>query len=137
MKLKEVMTKEPDYITPDTPLQDAARKIRDLDVGFLPVGDGVKLKGTITDRDIVVRAVAEGVDLKSSRSGDFMTEEVLYAFDDEEVDVAIKTMREKQVRRLIVVNRDKDLVGVVSLGDLATRTEETEGSAEALSGVSA
>jgi len=134
--LHDVMTKDPNYITPDTSVQDAARQLRELDVGFLPVGDGRKLKGTLTDRDIAVRAVAEGVDLKSAPVGDFMTDEVLYAYEDETVDFAIKTMREKQVRRLIVVNRDKDLVGVVSLGDLATRTGEEGKKAEALKGVS-
>jgi CBS domain-containing protein len=137
MILNDVMTKDPKYITPETSLQDAARQLRDLDVGFLPVGDGRKLKGTLTDRDITVRAVAEGIDLKSAHAGDYMTDEVLYAYDDESVDFAIKTMREKQVRRLIVVNRDKDLVGIVSLGDLATRTGEEGKKAEALKGVSA
>lgn len=137
MKLNDVMTSDPKYIKPDTSLKDAARQLRDLDVGFLPVGDGVKLEGTLTDRDIVVRAVAEGVDLESAKAGDYMTDEVLYAYDDETVDFAIKTMREKQIRRLIVVNRDKDLVGVVSLGDLATRTGEEGKKAEALTGVSA
>ena len=80
--------------------------------------------------------MAEGVDPKSAVSRDFMTDQVLYVYDDEDVEAAVSTMREKQVRRLVVVNRDKDLVGVVSLGDLATRTEETEKKAEALSGVS-
>lgn len=131
------MTTNPKYIEQDTSLQEAARQLRDLDVGFLPVGNGKRLLGTLTDRDIVVRAVAGGVDLESARAGDYMTEQVLYVYDDETIDDAIKTMRKKQVRRLIVVNRDKDLVGVVSLGDLATRTDEESQKAEALAGVSA
>jgi len=136
MKLNEVMTKDPQYITPDLTLAEAARKMRELDVGFLPVGDGVKLKGMLTDRDIVLRAVADGIDLNTAKAGDFITEQVLYAFEDQDVEFAYETMRDKQVRRLIILNRDKDMVGVVSLGDLATRTDDVAKQSEALAGVS-
>ncbi|MDX1681288.1 MAG: CBS domain-containing protein [Akkermansiaceae bacterium] len=134
--LKDVMTKAPQYIAPGTTLQEAAQQMRKLDTGFLPVGDGVDLKGMITDRDIVVRAVAENADAATSKVSDFITEEVLYAYEDQDVEFALKTMKSKQVRRLVIVNRDKDLVGVVSLGDLATRLGESEPKAKALEAVS-
>ena len=135
-KLKEVMTKSPQYIDPATTLVDAAKQMLDLDVGFLPVGDGKKLKGILTDRDIVIRAVASGADTKTAKAGDFLTDEVLYAYEDQDVEFAIKTMQGKQVRRLVIVNRDKDLVGVVSLGDLATRVDDDQPKAKAVEAVS-
>jgi len=108
--------KDPRHITPDITLADAARKMRDLGIGFLPVGDGVKLKGMLTDRDIVVRAVADGVDLNTAKAGDFITKEVLYALEDQDVDFHYERMLDKQVRRIIILNRDKGMIGVVSLG---------------------
>ena len=78
------MTTEPTYIGPNETLQEAARRLRDLDVGMLPVGDGIKLKGMLTDRDITVRVIAEGIDPKTLRVSDVMTPEVIYAYDDQD-----------------------------------------------------
>lgn len=136
MKLKVIMTETPEYVIPELPLTKAARKMRDLDVGFLPVGDGIKIQGVLTDRDIVIRGVAEDLDLNSVKADDLITEDVFYVFDDQDIEFALETMRNKQVRRLVVVNRNKDFVGVVSLGDLATRLEEPDPKAEALESVS-
>lgn len=135
-KLKEVMTKSPRYIDPSASLVDAAKQMLELDLGFLPVGDGKKLRGILTDRDIVTRAVASGSDPKTTKVSDFLTDEVLYAYDDQDVEFALKTMQSKQVRRLVIVNRDKDFVGVVSLGDLATRINDDQSKAKALEAVS-
>ncbi|MFP4069653.1 MAG: CBS domain-containing protein [Verrucomicrobiota bacterium] len=137
MKLNEVMTKDPEYVKLNTPLIEVARRMRDLDVGMLPVGDGIKLKGMITDRDITIRATAEGMDTKTVKVSDIMTPEVLYAYEDEDVEKAIQTMKEKQVRRLVVLNRNKDMVGIVALADIATDVGDPEQKAEALEGVSA
>jgi len=137
MKINEAMTRNPTYITPDTPLIETARRMRDLDVGMLPVGDGVTLKGMITDRDIAIRVVAEGVDLKSARAADAMTGKVLYAFEDQNVDEAVEMMREQQVRRLIIIDRDKQMVGILALADVAHGTGGSAKKAEALEGVSA
>lgn len=136
MKLREVMTKDPVYIKPDTTLQEAASKMRELDVGLLPVGDGVKLRGMLTDRDITIRAAAEGLDPKSTRVEDVMTKEVLYAFEDQDIEDAVHSMEEKQVRRLIILDRDKNMTGIVALADLATRTSDEHEKAEVLEGVS-
>ena len=136
MKLNEVMTKDPQYVKLNTPLIEVARQMRDLDVGMLPVGDGIKLKGMVTDRDIAIRVVAEGKDLKTVVVQDIMTPEVLYAFEDEEVEKAIETMKRKQIRRLVVLNKDKDMVGIVALADIASEPLDSDQKAEALKGVS-
>lgn len=137
MQLKDIMTRNPECVRPNTTIQEAARKMRDMDVGPMPVcGDNDRLAGMITDRDITVRAVAEGKDPKTTPVGEVMTEEIVFAFDDQGVDEAASTMRERQVRRLVVLNRDKRLVGIVSLGDLATETGDTQRSGEILQDVS-
>jgi CBS domain-containing protein len=125
MKLKEIMTREVEIVHPDDSLQTAAQKMRYRDVGFLPVCDGDRLIGVLTDRDIALRATAEGVDPSKSLSKEWVTNPVVYCFEDQDVDEAAQLMREHQIRRLVILGRDdKRLVGVVSLGDLATNIEE-------------
>ena len=122
MKVNEIITHDPEVIRPETALIEAAQKMKSLDIGMLPVCDGDRLVGVITDRDITVRGVAQGYDPKTARVQEVMTPEVIYCFDDEDVKEAAEKMEEKQVRRLPVLNRQKRLVGIVSLGDLAVRT---------------
>jgi CBS domain-containing protein len=123
MKVNKVMTRDAECVHPDTTLQEAARKMRDLDVGPLPVcGDNDRLVGMVTDRDIAVRAVADGQDTRTTQVRDVMTPDVIYCFEDQDVSEAAGLMKENQVRRLVVLNRDKRLVGIVSLGDLAVET---------------
>ncbi len=137
MQLKEIMTPNPECVRPDATLQDVARKMRSLDVGPLPVcGDNDRLAGMITDRDIVVRAVAEGKDPKTTTVREAMTEEIIYGLEDQDVDDAARVMEQKQVRRLVVLNRDKRLVGIVSLGDLAIETGARPTAGEVLREVS-
>src|SRR2546423_10403674 len=113
MQVSKVMTRDAECVRPDTTLQEAARKMRDLDVGPLPVcGDNDKLVGMLTDRDIVVRAVAEGKDPRTAKVRDAMSEGVCYCFEDDDVTEAARLMKEKQIRRLVVLNRDKRLVGI-------------------------
>jgi CBS domain-containing protein len=138
MQLKDIMTSKPECIRPDATLQDAARKMRDLDVGPLPVcGDDGRLAGLITDRDIAVRAIAEGKDPKTTTVREAMTEEIVYGFEDQDVDDAARVMEQRQIRRLVVLNRDKRLVGIVSLGDLAVDTGARATAGEVLREVSA
>jgi len=115
-------------------LQQAARTMAEIDAGFLPVGDDDHLVGMLTDRDIAVRAVANGLG-PDARVGDAMTRDVKYCFDDEDTDHIAHNMAEQQIRRLPVVDRNKRLVGVVSLGDLAV-TEGKMPAGEALAGIS-
>ncbi len=122
MKVKDVMTRGVECVAPDATLQDAARKMKDLDVGPLPVCDNDRLAGVVTDRDIAVRAVADGRDPKTTRVRDVMSSGVTWCFEDDDVKDAARLMREKQLRRLVVLDRDKRLAGIVSLGDLAVET---------------
>jgi len=125
MKLKDIMTAQVECVRPGDTLQAAARKMKSLDVGPMPVcGDNDKIVGMLTDRDITIRATAEGLDPKTARVQDAMSEQVIWCFEDEDTDEAAKVMQERQVRRLLVMNRDKRLVGIVSLGDLATEAKK-------------
>jgi CBS domain-containing protein len=136
MKVNEIITHDPEVIRPETALIGAAQKMKSMDIGMLPVCDGDRLVGVITDRDITVRGVAQGCDPKTARVQEVMTPEVIYCFDDEDVKEAAKKMEEKQVRRLPVLNREKRLVGIVSLGDLAVRTGKEKLAGEVLERVS-
>jgi CBS domain-containing protein len=120
-KTADVMTREVEFVDPDETIEDAAKKMEQEDVGFLPVGKNDRLLGMITDRDIVVRAVAHGKESKRTKVKDVMTERVLYCFEDEEADAAAENMSRLLVRRLPVLNRNKRLVGGVSIGDLAIK----------------
>ena len=120
MKLSEIMTRDVQMVQPDDPLQSAAKKMRDYDIGFLPVCDGGTLLGVLSDRDITIRALAEGIDVNVMLCRDLMTTPGLYCFDDQDLKEAAKVMEEHQVRRLVILDRDNQrVVGVVSLGDLA------------------
>jgi CBS domain-containing protein len=141
MVLREIMTTRVEVVHPDATLKEAAQKMKALDVGPIPVCDGDRLQGMLTDRDITVRATAEGRDPNTTKVREVMTPDVVYCFEDQDVREAADIMEEKQIRRLVVLNRDKRLVGIVSLGDLATQTGdaelESEELSETLSGVSA
>jgi CBS domain-containing protein len=115
----DVMTREVQVVHPDDTLDKAAERMKSLNVGPLPVCDGDRLHGMITDRDITVRAVSAGKDPQRTPVRDVMTDHVVTVFEDEDVRHAAKLMEEHQIRRLVVLNRDKRLAGVVSLGDLA------------------
>jgi CBS domain-containing protein len=120
MKLAEIMTRQVEVIQPDDTLQLAAKKMRDRNIGFLPVCDGETLMGVLSDRDITIRALADNMDLNVMLCRDLMTTPTIYCFEDQDVSEAARIMAENQIRRLVVLSReDKRLVGVVSLGDLA------------------
>jgi CBS domain-containing protein len=112
------MTRDVRLLSPDQTIREAASLMADIDVGSLPVGDNDRLVGMITDRDIVIRAVAQGK-AADTKVADVMSKEILYCVDTDEIDDVARNMGKAQVRRLPVVNSDKRLVGIVSLGDLA------------------
>jgi CBS domain-containing protein len=124
MHLNEVMTKPVEVVSPMTTLQEAAQKMRDLGIGALPVCTGEMLVGMVTDRDIVIKAVAEGQNVSAARVEQALSPHILYCFEDQPVDDAAKLMADNQIRRLPIVNRDKRLVGIVSLGDLSVKASE-------------
>jgi CBS domain-containing protein len=118
MKVSECMTREVRIVDPAETLQDAARTMADIDAGFLPVRENDRLIGIITDRDIAIRAVGTGRG-PEAKIREVMSGEVRYCFDDEDVDDVLQNMAEQQIRRLPVVDRNKRLVGIVSITDLA------------------
>jgi CBS domain-containing protein len=135
MKVSEIMSREPVVVAPGTSLKEAAQLMRDLDVGMIPVCDGETLQGMITDRDIAIRGVASDFDPNSGVEK-VMTRNVLYCFENDAIEDAAKLMEDAQVRRLVVLTADKRLIGILSLGDLATRTDERETVAEAVKAIS-
>jgi CBS domain-containing protein len=136
MQIKEIMTRNVECARPDATLEQAAQRMRDLDVGTLPVCDNDRLAGMLTDRDIAIRAVAEGMDPRSTTVRDVMTSGVTYCFENQDVDEAARLMEEKQVRRIVVLDERKRLAGILSLGDLAVRHGDDRLSGEALEAVS-
>ena len=120
-RVADVMATDIRMASPDDTVQHAAQMMREADAGALPVGEGDRLVGMVTDRDVAMRLVAEGRDPRQTRVREVMTPEVRYVFEDEDLDHVADNMAEQQVRRLPVVNRDKRLVGVISLADLARR----------------
>ncbi|MGH8593097.1 MAG: CBS domain-containing protein [Gammaproteobacteria bacterium] len=134
MQVKEIMTPEVDLIDPEASVQAVAQKMRDDGVGAVPVAENDRLVGMVTDRDIVLRAVAEG-DIGGATARQVMSPKILYCFDDQSTDEVLRNMSENQVRRLPVLNRAKRLVGMVSLGDLAAHAS-ADLAGEALRGIS-
>ena len=133
MNVSEVMTRDVQVATPEQSIRDAAELMSRIDAGTVPVGKDNRLVGMLTDRDIAVRAVAKGLG-PDTPVRDIMSADVKYCFDDESVEDVARNMADIQVRRLPVVNRDKRLVGILSLGDLAVRSNLSTD--EALRGVS-
>ena len=121
MKVSEIMTPKAQWVGPDTSVQEIAAKMRDENFGSLPIGENDRLIGMVTDRDIVCRAVAEGRDPAKTKARDVMSKHITYCFDDQEADDAAHIMEQKHIRRLAVLNRDKRLVGILSVDDLASR----------------
>lgn len=119
MQIKDLMTRDVELIGPTAMIKDASRMMRDNDIGALPVANGDRLVGMLTDRDIVVRAVADGKDPGETPVSEVMSERVLYCFDDQSTEEVAENMGGNQIRRLPVLNRDKRLVGIVSVGDLS------------------
>ena len=128
MQVEQCMTRDVRVIAPDDTIERAAQIMGQIDAGVLPVSNGDRLVGIITDRDIAVRGVGEGC-APTARVGDIMSSEVKYCYDDEDTDLVLDNMAEIQVRRLPVVDQDKRLVGIVSIGDLAKQEQSATGEA--------
>jgi CBS domain-containing protein len=124
MKIAEIMTRNVRVVSPDKTIQEAARLMDEMNVGVLPVCDGRRLRGMVTDRDITVRATAAGLPPDTTRVRDIMSDNVWWCFDDDDVNHIVELMSDHQIRRLPVVDHDKHLVGIVALGDLATDDQQ-------------
>lgn len=117
MKVSEAMTQDVQVCNPDDTIRDAARTLAEIDAGAIPVGENDKLVGMITDRDIAIRAIAEGKG-PDTKIREVMTPEIRYCFDDQEIDEVQKNMSDNRLRRVVVINHDKRLVGMLSLADI-------------------
>jgi CBS domain-containing protein len=121
MYVREVMTSHAEWIAPTLSLTEAARKMRDHKIGCLPVGDNDRLVGMLTDRDIVCRAVADGADPATTKAADVMTKGIAYCFEDDTVETAIDQLEAKRIHHIPVLSRQKRMIGILSLSDLASR----------------
>lgn len=119
MKVKEAMHKGVEWVAPDAPLPAIAKKMQQFDVGVIPVGENDRLVGMVTDRDIALRAVAQGKNASTLTAKDVMTKGVTWCRDTDEIDDAAQVMESKQIRRLPVIDASKRMVGMISLGDIS------------------
>lgn len=136
MKVKQAMHKQAEWSDPSTPVTELAKMMKTQDIGSIPIGENDKLVGMVTDRDIAIRAVANGKDVSKTTARDVMTEKIIYCMEDEDIEDAVHLMEEKQVRRLPVINAQKRMVGMLSLGDVS-HTAGQSLSGELLKSVSA
>jgi len=135
MRVSEAMTREVRVATPGQSIRDVAKMMDEINAGSMPVGENDRLIGMITDRDIAIRAIGHGKG-PDTPVREIMSTEVKYCFEDEDLDHVAQNMADIQVRRLPVVSRDKRLVGIVSLGDLATTSGTADETKDAIAGVS-
>jgi CBS domain-containing protein len=126
-KVKDIMTKNPEFVKPETNVKQAAEKMASLDVGFLPVGDQSNPVGVITDRDIVLRCVAEGKNPEDVLIKDIMTKDIKHLSEDSSIEEAGRIMSQNKIRRTLVVDKNNRTVGVISLGDLSVDGNMDEG----------
>ena len=129
MKVKDIMHKGVQWVAPNMPVTMLAQRMLEKDIGAIPIGENDRLIGMVTDRDIVLRAVARGKDISKLTARDVMSEGVTWCRDSEDVDTAVQTMERRQIRRLPVIDENKRMVGMLSLGDIsqsATQQVTTE-----------
>lgn len=136
MKIKEVMSTRVATVHADATLRDAAREMRNMDIGVLPVKENDRLVGMITDRDITVRAVAEGKNPDQISVRDAMTSELVSCYEDQNLSEVSRIMQERKVRRIVVLDRQQQLVGIASMGDLTIQSENEQMGGEMLQSVS-
>ncbi len=127
MLVKDVMTRQPEWIGPETTLLDAAKKMHDKDIGSLLVGENDRIIGMVTDRDIACRGVAQDLNPAKTPVSKVMTEKIIWCFDDQAIEDAAHLMEDKKIRRLAVMNREKRMVGFLSVDDLAHRAHALSG----------
>ncbi len=124
MRVKEAMNKSFKIVKPDTTLREAAEYMKECDCGYLPVGENDKLTGAVTDRDIIVRGIAAGHNPDDATVDNVMTQKIIYCFEDDDVEDAAKRMKEEQIRRLVVLNKDKRMTGIITVGDIARASND-------------
>lgn len=136
MKVRDVMHKGAEWVEPGALVPKLAQTMKDKDIGAIPVGENDRLIGMVTDRDITLKAVTKGKDLSKVTARDVMTEGIVYCRDSQELDDALRIMEEKKIRRLPVIDKDKRMIGMLSIGDIASAASH-ELSGEVIAAVSA
>ncbi len=136
MKAKDIMSRNPEILSPEMTLQEAAEKMKKQDFGFMPIGENDRLIGAVTDRDIVIRGVASGKDSKKVTIRDIMTDKIQYCFENDSIDKIAEMMSKLQIRRLAVLNENKRIVGIISIGDVATKSNDNNLSGKVTAAVS-
>jgi CBS domain-containing protein len=136
MELRDIMTRNVEVVNGNASLKEAATKMKKLDVGLIPVCDGDRLKGLLTDRDITIRATADGRDPSKTKVNEVMSTDIAYCLEDQAVDEAVILMEARQIRRLPILNQDKQLVGIVSLADIAVHVGDRDLTGETLEEIS-
>jgi len=136
MELRDIMTRNVEVVNGNASLKEAAAKMKKLDVGLIPVCDGDRLKGLLTDRDITIRATANGRDPSKTKVNEVMSTDIAYCLEDQAVDEAVILMEARQIRRLPILNQDKQLVGIVSLADIAVHVGDRDLTGETLEEIS-
>ena len=134
--IKEIMTTNVDFISRDASAEEAAVKMKNLNVGAIPVCEEERLCGMVIDRDLVLRVMAAGLDPKKIRVSQATSSDVLFCYEDDDIEQASRVMSQRQIRRLPILSRANKLVGIVSLGDLAVRGKDARTSADVLEKVS-
>ena len=136
MDLRDIMTRDVEVVRADCSLKEAAEKMRALNIGLIPVCDGDRLQGMVSDRDITIRATADGRDPNKTKVSEIMSTDIAYCLEDQEIEDAVSLMEARQIRRLPILNIDKRLVGIVSLGDIAVQLEDNDLAGETLQEIS-
>jgi len=136
MLIKDIMTRNVEVVSPETSIQEAARKMRSFDVGILPVCENDQCIGVITDRDIAIRAIAEGFDPASTSVNEAMTHSVVYCSENDDIHTAARVMEDKQIRRILVLDENKRVLGICALADLVLDTNDLQLAGEVIHEVS-
>ncbi len=136
MLVKEIMTKNPKSLTPNTPITKVVEEMKRLDCGFIPITENGKIVGVVTDRDIALRAIPNGKNPATTPVREILTSQCYHVFEEDKINSAAEKMCQKQIRRLIVLDKNKRVSGVVSLGDIATRCEDHEIDSQIIEAVS-
>ena len=126
MQAKDIMTNHPEIISPDTTLNEAAAKMKSQDIGFLPIGENDRLIGAVTDRDIVIRGLAAGKNADKTTVKEIMTDKIQYCLETDNLDKVAEMMGNSKIRRIAVLNAEKRIVGIISLGDVATKSQDAK-----------
>jgi CBS domain-containing protein len=126
MLVSEVMCSKPEYLSPEATLKQAALQMRAHDYGFMPIGENDRLIGAITDRDIAIRAVAEGKDPNKTLLGNVMSKGIHYCLENDDLEDAVHKMQALHVKRLVVLNKDKRMIGIIAFKDIATKCKDAD-----------